>query len=122
MAIAYVAIGEHAGETGEPFAAQAGEPVRITGGADLWQGRADWVWVWCCDLRGRAGFVPQNYLAGVGPTRSITADYTARELPLRQGQRVQATLIESGWAWSQTEDGRTGWAPLDILQAIDEPT
>lgn len=121
MTAAYIAIGEHLGEPGESFAASAGEAVTIAGGADLWQDRPDWVWVWCRDQHGRVGFVPQSYLVGEGQTRILSADYTARELPLRPGQRVRASLIESGWAWSEADNGQTGWAPLAVLQAIDEP-
>jgi len=116
----YLVIGEHLGESGEPFAARAGEAITVTGGADLWQDRPEWIWVWCRDTHGRAGFVPQSYLAGEGQARILTTDYTARELPLRPGQRVDATLIESGWAWSEAADGQTGWAPLAVLQVINE--
>ncbi len=61
-------------------------------------------------------YTPLAYLDGEGSQRSLRVDYSARELSVREGQRVQALTTESGWAWCRADDGQKGWVPLSSLE------
>ena len=47
-------------------------------------------------------------------------DYSARELTVRSGMIVSGSLIESGWLWATTEEGTTGWVPLNVLEPCNK--
>ena len=63
------------------------------------------------------GWVPARHLSADSGGATVTAAYDTTELALLAGQTV--TVLdrddESGWWWCRTDDGATGWVPMDSL-------
>ncbi len=116
MSPSYRVSHEYVVEFPYPLAALAGEVVTLTDQISQWEGHTEWVWIWRRDARGKEGYTPLAYLDGEGSQRSLRVDYSARELSVREGQRVQALTTESGWAWCRADDGQEGWVPLSSLE------
>jgi hypothetical protein len=105
----------------DPIAVGAGEPITVTDRVDHWQGREDWVWVWCTDLRGKSGWVPAGLIAredaATGPAGRAREDYVAVELGVTAGEEVIVRRSESGWLWCTNRLGQCGWVPADHVEA-----
>jgi len=90
----------------DPIALKAGEPLILTGRADIWEGGHRWLWAVAPD--GREGWVPDSLVA---PGDRARRDYSAAELTVETGQRVEALDATHGWTLCRAEDGAEGWVP-----------
>jgi uncharacterized protein YgiM (DUF1202 family) len=61
--------------------------------------------------------VPENWVEKRGRDCLLQRDYTATELDVEEGETVTVLLMESGWGWATNESGKSGWVPLECLQA-----
>ena len=73
-------------------------------------------WLWCTSSAGENAWVPEAWVAVEADACVMMRDYVARELSLKPGDEVRATLRESGWVWATTPSGKTGWVPLNCLE------
>jgi uncharacterized protein YgiM (DUF1202 family) len=92
----------------DPIHVRAGEPVEVSEKTDNWQGHT---WVWCTDVRGKSGWVPQPYLIQRDRTWIVHRDYNAVELSVQAGETVQVAEAQSGWLWCTNAAGQAGWVP-----------
>jgi len=97
------------------------DPVRFHMGETVSVGRRDQQWtayVWGTDQRGRAGWVPEEYLQMTGPHEATALrDYDATELTVGHGERLEVVEESGGWLRCRTAAGLVGWVPSDHLEA-----
>jgi uncharacterized protein YgiM (DUF1202 family) len=62
--------------------------------------------------------VPENWVEKEGEPCALLRDYTATELNVEEGETVTVEFEESEWGWVTNESGRTGWVPLEFLEAL----
>lgn len=95
----------------DPLSVRAGD--RLTPGKrdDEWQG-----WVWCTNIEGKGGWVPESWLTTVEGGAVIRRDYTAAELTVTRGERLRVHATESGWHWASRADGQRGWVPATHIR------
>ncbi|HLG79099.1 MAG TPA: SH3 domain-containing protein [Ktedonobacteraceae bacterium] len=106
---------DHQASYADPIVVHAGEVVIVSAKEDRWQGRADWIWVWCTALDGKSGWVPGTYLLRDGENGRVRYDYSARELTVAAGEVVTLAVEESGWAWCTNQQAQSGWVPVANL-------
>lgn len=76
-------------------------------------------WFFCkVKASDKEGWVPDQLIErdGDGHTGTVNADYSARELNVEAGDKVESNRELNGWAWCVTEEGTAGWLPLDKLE------
>lgn len=82
-------------------------------------------WLWCTAEDGFGGWVPENWVTitqepssdGGGPGWCyLKRDYRPDELTVNPGDELDGRMVESGWLWARTADGRKGWVPLDAVE------
>ena len=101
----------------EPLEAKAGTRFRYERRESEWEG-----WLWCTDSSGRAGWVPETWLALEGKYCILKRDYVARELSVAAGELITADFVESDWIFGSTASGEQGWVPLSHLSPAVEVT
>src|SRR5687767_10188460 len=101
------------------------DPIAFAAGDQLAVGRRDPDdprWLWCLHPgTGKAGWVPETFLAFDASGRSGTAcrAYRAVELSVEAGERLSAGETVAGWTWCARADGSAGWVPDGKLGATD---
>ena len=97
-------------------------PVRFRAGDALNIGHRDQQWtsyVWCTDMDGHAGWVPDTYIEMTGlHEATATRDYDATELTVGRGEVLDVLDEAGGWLLCRTGAQRVGWVPA----ANTEPT
>jgi hypothetical protein len=97
----------------DPIHVQAGDIVDIdrkqTQTTDLFG------WLWCRGPDGREGWTPEAWLSQEGDRAHITSDFSALELEVEAGERLTALFSESGFIFSQRENGEQGWVPDGLV-------
>jgi len=73
-------------------------------------------WVWCTDVRGKGGWIPEAYLDLASKDAVALQDYIAAELTVRAGDLVTIEYEESGWYWVTDVAGCSGWVPANHIQ------
>ena len=82
----------------DPIRLAAGERFTLTGKADRWDDRADWVWLWGIAADGREGWIPAEFVEQRDPTTGVARrDYDARELTVKVGDEVESLVSAAGW-------------------------
>lgn len=97
----------------DPLELQAGETVTL--------GRRDTQWLgflWCTNIAGKGGWVPDSYLEVSGEMGVAIRDYTARELTAEAGEELTIQFEESGWFWCANQRGESGWIPAENITLI----
>lgn len=74
-------------------------------------------WLWCTGPDGREGWVPRSWIDFAAEEPVILRDYSALELTVQAGDRVQVHALESGFAWCVAREGEQGWLPQGVLLA-----
>lgn len=105
------------------IAHQASEasPLFVNKNEDLWIGERDGRpgWTYCMTkMSGKTGLVPEQIISrasGNSKSGTLTEDYSARELSVKPGDKVESNRELNGWAWCIDEDGNAGWLPLEKL-------
>ncbi len=102
----------------DPIRLAAGERFTLTGKADRWDDRADWVWLWGIAVDGREGWIPAEFVEQRDPTTGLARrDYDARELTVKVGDEVESLVAAAGWHFCRAADGRVGWVPVSHMRA-----
>ena len=97
-------------------------PLKVSAGDELKVGRRDeeWPgWVFCEDIVGRQGWVPEKYVKIIGEKGIAEHAYSAQELSAFEGEIVRVERLESGWAWVTSMTDETGWIPVKNLKSVD---
>ena len=93
------------------------DPIQFTPGDRLVLGRRDDQypgWVRVTISSGSEGWAPESRIRVESEHEGVaTADYDARELDTRVGERVICIEELHGWLLVQNEDGQTGWIPKE---------
>ena len=77
-------------------------------------------WTWCTAADGREGWVPEAWLAERDGRLVLLRDFSAIELSVRPGDRVELILGESGFVYGRRATGEEGWVP-DGAMALARP-
>jgi len=108
----YIVIKSHNASYPDPIVFSKGEKIKKSNRESEWEG-----WVWCTAEDGRSGWVPERLLSDLGENAISLRGFSARELSVEEGQKLQMMEVESGWGWCRNESGETGWVPLRCLRA-----
>jgi hypothetical protein len=96
-----------------PISVRSGEVVQIdrerSSSTDLFG------WLWCRGPDGREGWTPEAWLEVSEDQGCATRDFSALELDLEPGERLQALFAESGFIFARKEGGEEGWAPDGLI-------
>jgi SH3-like domain-containing protein len=93
-------------------------PIQVTAGEIVEVGRPDEDqpgWLWCRATDGREGWMPVEYLSGVRPRATVLRDYSAKELSVEAGDRVEVAEVYHGWALVRNAQGSLGRIPESHL-------
>lgn len=97
----------------KPLQLNAGEKVRISGRKSEWKG-----WLWCIDLMGLGGWVPESYLTQNNNGVFSRYEYSAREMKTMVGEILLMGRQESGRTWCTNTRGQSGWVPQKCIHSI----
>ncbi len=99
----------------QPLVLAPGDPVEV--------GRRDEEWPAFASVTSEhgAGWVPARYLSAEAGAAVVIAAYDTTELPTEAGAILEVLVddLESGWSWCRAPDGREGWVPDRVLEAIE---
>jgi hypothetical protein len=73
-------------------------------------------WLWCRSTNGNESWVPEAWLRIEGKQAVLLRDYTANELNIEVGELATLVLVQSEWAYCQSEKGTFGWLPLSCIE------
>lgn len=96
-------------------------PLFVNKNEDLWIGKHEknTGWISCMTkMSGKTGLVPEQIISRASAdskSGTATEDYSARELSVKAGDKVESNRELNGWAWCIDEDGSAGWLPLEKL-------
>jgi uncharacterized protein YgiM (DUF1202 family) len=91
----------------DPITVQTGDHVKLGNTDPEWPG-----WQWCTDARGKSGWVPISYINHrYSETGIMKFAFTARELEIAPGDKLQLYKLESAWYWARNQSGSEGWVP-----------
>lgn len=90
----------------DPLAIRVGDVLRVGANDDEWP-----AFVWCTDLAGKSGWVPERYIAREGDRGTVLRDYEATELEIAEGDVLAILDEEGGWFWCRDARDRYGWVP-----------
>lgn len=67
---------------------------------------------------GKEGWVPKQIIQMGSDDKSgiVTEDYSARELNVKPGDKLESNRELNGWVWCVTEENQAGWVPLQNLE------
>lgn len=109
-------IADYSASNPEPVHIHAGDELALDGREYRWQGRSDWVYIWCTNQQGKSGWVPASYIRQQGAKGLAYADYDATELTVQSGEILLSEKEESGWLWCTNQQGQSGWVPLANIE------
>ena len=61
------------------------------------------------------GIAPENLTKIFNHEGIALSDYSAKELTVGKGMRVEIQKKMNGWSWCRTESGEEGWLPDDAI-------
>ncbi|EUJ20650.1 SH3 domain-containing protein [Listeria grandensis FSL F6-0971] len=97
-------------------------PLFVNKNEDLWIGEraGNTGWITCTTkMSGKTGLVPEQILSRASldaKSGTATEDYSARELVVQTGDKVESNRELNGWAWCIDEDDNAGWLPIQKLK------
>jgi hypothetical protein len=91
----------------DPIRVSAGDPVKLNGREDIWDGHT---WLWAESNDGKEGWIP-DCIVSKGAHPKATETYSATELTCRKGQSLKAEKRLHGWVWCSDQNGKQGWVP-----------
>lgn len=99
-----------------PLQLKKGEYVTITQeetGHENWK---NWVF---CKTKINSGWVPLQVINRISTDQGIiNEDYSAIELNVNTGEKVEGKKELNGWVWVRNTIGKEGWLPLEVLQKL----
>ncbi|MHC5251676.1 SH3 domain-containing protein [Listeria kieliensis] len=105
---------DHHPEISKPLFANKNEEIWVFDEDKAYPG-----WMLCkIKSSGVEGYIPEQIIARVPDSKSGTVleDYSARELDVEEGDKLESNRELNGWAWCIDEDGTGGWIPLKNLK------
>jgi hypothetical protein len=108
-----VAVREYARSYDDPIAVAAG--IEVVPDPERSAATDISGWVWCKSPDGREGWVPEGWLEQKDGRSVLKRDFSALELSVRPGDRIELILSESGFAYGRTAAGEQGWVPDGVL-------
>ena len=104
------------------YTASQNNPIEISKGDRLivgeeYKGNPNWVgWIKCTHiLTGKESWVPKQLIKKFNHEGISLSDYSAKELTVGKGIRVEIQKKMNGWSWCRTESGEEGWLPDDVI-------
>ena len=102
-----------------PIELSVGEKIKINFkkiNPPKWEG-----WFFCQSSSGNCGWISENYFKVENPNicssaATITKEYTARELGIKQGEKCTALFHDHGWTFCEDQNGLQGWLPDEVLR------
>ena len=98
-------------------------PIHFTVGDELVVGEVyddnpNWKdWVKCKAVKnGAEGWVPLQLIKIESNHAVALEDYSANELTVDVGIKVEIVKSLNGWTWCQTVEGEEGWLPNEVLE------
>lgn len=114
-----VVVREYARPYDDPIAVAAGDEVvpdpERSAATDILG------WIWCKASDGRGGWVPEGWLERKDGRSFLKRDFSALELSVRLGDRIELILSESGFVYGRTTAGEQGWVPDGVLALSATP-
>ena len=107
------ATGAHDASYPDPIRLSRGDPVRLDGRTEEWDG---WRWLWARGPDGREGWIPDDLVDSASPEPVSLEDYSAVELTVREGDVLEVLRERHGWVWCRNAAGLEGWAPERLLE------
>jgi len=114
----YAVIQDHTSEFPEPITFEKGAPLTV---GEKYEGPEGWEnWVFCESPGQKGGWVPEQIVEIMTDNAARAREcYTARELNVREGERLLGGRILNGWAWCEKpSSSESGWVPLGNLQQV----
>ncbi|EIA19137.1 SH3 domain-containing protein [Listeria fleischmannii] len=109
----YVVNEEHRATEKNPLFANKNEEVLVNHESKQFP---NWYF---CKVRssGKEGYIPKKILSktGNGDIATVLEDFSARELNVKKGDKVESNREIDGFAWCVSEDGVAGWLPTEKL-------
>ena len=111
----YEVIRPHRSEYPEPITLSKGTALTV---GERYEGEEGWQdWYFCSTAGQQEGWVPAQVFQLTAPGAGIAAeDYTARELDVEVGERLEGGRELGGWRWCSRAGGESGWVPLACLR------
>ena len=110
----YRVVKAHEGSIGDMLVVREGERLAFERRKTEFEG-----WIWCVSRSGQVAWVPEAWVSLEGRSCVMRRDYDSTELTVGVGEEVTGALVESGWAWVRTSDGREGWVPVNCIEKIE---
>ncbi|MFX1496597.1 MAG: SH3 domain-containing protein [Promethearchaeota archaeon] len=107
-------VKNHTASFSVPLILKKGEKLRLETKDSEWPG-----WIWVINKSKKSGWVPKSYLKIHGNNAIMLKDYDATELTVSIGEEFLIELEESGWIWVTSENGKSGWIPLENIEKIE---
>lgn len=113
----YEVIQRHRSEYPAPITFAKGAPLFV---GERYEGAQGWEdWYFCSTPGQRQGWVPAQVFSMTAPGAGVAMeDYTARELDVEVGERLEGGRELGGWLWCVRAGGEAGWVPLECLQEV----
>ena len=104
------------------YTASKKRPIEISIGDTLivgaeYKGNPNWMgWIKCTDiLTGKTSWVPRQLIKIFKHEGVALSDYSAKELTVEKGIRVEIQKQMNGWSWCRTESGEEDWLPDEAI-------
>ena len=111
---AYLTISAYTASQNNPVEISKGDPLIV---GQEYKGNPNWVgWIKCTHiLTGKESWVPKQLIKIFKHEAVALSDYSAKELTVGKGIRVEIQKQMNGWSWCRTESGEEGWLPDDAI-------
>ena len=112
--VAYLTVAAYTASQNNPIEISKGDMLIV---GEEYKGNPNWVsWIKCAHiLTGKESWVPKQLIKIIGSEGIALSDYSAKELTVGKGVRVEIQKSMSGWSWCRTESGEEGWLPDDVI-------
>ena len=111
-------------EITKPYARVYENPIAFSSGEAVRVGKRDQdnpEWIWCVATDAREGWVHESFLEmdPDGSNATGTRDYTALELSVAVGERLEGIEVIAGWQWCENARSELGWIPSGHTRALE---
>ena len=113
----YIVLEAYENSNLQPIELNAGDKVSV---GEKSEDHSSWDnWVYCVSMTtGKSGWTPIQILQVEGEFAVVTEDYTARELTVKVGERLQGSKELNGWIWCERQESSDfGWVPKACLRS-----